>query len=137
MMNRRTMLAALPVSTFALAGAASPTPADPVVSLYHEWLAARAEWAVLSDIPGNEDFDLPESIAAMDRWHELMHQMLELTPSTIEGIAAMMHILWDIAGPAFRPDLPEFIEEMDAPRNKAMFAIWRAASGRSGPPCIV
>lgn len=136
MINRRTMLAALPASTFALGAAASSAPVDPVVSLYREWLAARAEWNALSNMPGNEDFDWPESIAAEDRAFELMFKMVELTPTTIEGIAAMMHILWDLEGPALRPDQPEYDEEMTEPGNKAMFAIWRAASSQAGPPSI-
>lgn len=136
MIDRRTLLTALPASTLALTTVASSAPVDPVVTLYREWLAARAEWVALSNIPGNEDFDWPESLAAEDRSHELMLQLVELTPTTIEGMAGLAHILWYIGGPVFSPHTEDYEEEIQEPTKKAMLAIWRAASGKHEAPPV-
>lgn len=133
-MSRRTLLAALPASTLALAPAASSTPSDPILEHYREWLDANREWKQLSDMPGNEDWKWPESIEAEKRGDKALEAMIELTPTSLEGIAAMVHVLWYLEGPASRPELPGFEDEMTMHGNKAMFALWRAASGRAGPP---
>lgn len=134
MINRRTLLAALPVSGLAAALPAQASLTDPVVPLYHEWLAARAEWERLSEIPGNEDFDSPESIVADQRADAALDAMIELTPTSAEGVAALVHVLWHLKGPCFRADRPEYLEECEYPRNKALISLWRATSGRSDHP---
>lgn len=136
MVDRRTLLTALPASSLALAIPTQASTADPIVSLYRDWLAATAEWRRLADIPGNEDFDWPESIAAENRAHAALLAMVELTPTTVEGIAALSHILWSLKGPAFRTDHPEYAVQCQEPSKKALLALWRATSGRSDHPPV-
>jgi hypothetical protein len=128
MINRRTMLAALPASTFALAPAASSTPTDPILEHYREWLAARAEWKRVSYLPGNENFDLPESIEADKREDAALSALLEHTPVTLEGMAALVHVLWYLDDPVIGdPDLESHVA-------KATLGLWRATTGRSDIP---
>lgn len=134
MMNRRALLAALPASGLALATPADASANDPILPLYHEWIAAMREWVRLMDMPGNEDFDWPESIAANNRADHAMFAMIELTPTSVEGLAALSHVMWYLSGPCFRPDQPEYEEQCEEPAKKAMLAIWRAASGEADHP---
>ena len=134
MMNRRTLLTALPASSFFIATPAQASITDPVVPLYHEWLAANAEWKRLGEIPGNEDFDSPESIRAEHRADAALYAMIELTPTSAEGMAALVHVLWSLEGPCFRADQPEYLAECEYPGNKVLFSLWRATSGRSEHP---
>lgn len=136
MIDRRTLLTALPASTLALATAASSTPSDPILEHYREWLSAKNEWERLSNIPGNEDWDWPESIEAEKRGDAALAAIIELTPSSLEGIAAMAHILWYLEGPEFRAGTPDHDEELTWKGNRAMLAIWRAASGKAGTPSV-
>lgn len=134
MIDRRTFIAALPVSGCAMAASASPAQADPILALYHQWREANAEWVKLINMPGNEDFDWPESLAAERRADRAMEAMLKLTPTTVEGIAALTHVLWYLTGPAYTPDHPDYAEQCQEPANRAILAIWRAASSSSERP---
>lgn len=136
MIDRRTLLTALPASTLALATAVSSSPSDPILKHYDEWLSAKNEWERLSNIPGNEDWEWPESIEAEKRADAALDAIIELTPSSLEGIAAMTHILWYLEGPVMRPGTPDHDEELTWKGNRAMLAIWRAASGKAGTPPV-
>ncbi|PCH70210.1 MAG: hypothetical protein COC12_08550 [Rhodobacteraceae bacterium] len=121
-------LAVVPVATMAEA------QADPIVPLCQQWLAARNEWIHLSEIPGNEDWKRPESVAAEQREFAAFHKMLEMTPVTNEGIAALAHVHWAMFGPASIEGSVSFKKECNRSENKIMAAIWRGASGKGGLP---
>jgi hypothetical protein len=134
-MTRRNLLAALPVSGLAAAlpqVAPAATP-DPVVVAYQEWLAARREWRELSELPGNEDFDDPRSLAADEHERVAMFAMLQNDPTSLEGIGALAALLWsDISHGCTDPSQfkhhPNFIECL------TVEAIWKACTGQDGYP---
>lgn len=107
---------------------------DPILPLYREWRAARAEWLRLWDLPGNGNWDFPESIAAEKRENAAYDAMIDLTPVSSEGIAALAHVLWATEGPIVHQSSPDFPEQCDQPGNKLIRAIWRAAGGQGEYP---
>lgn len=134
--SRRNLLAALPASTLALSLPASAKQEDPILPLYRDWKLARKEWHRLSDMPGNENWDCPESLAADDRESAAFWAIVDMTPVSIEGIAALAHVLWINDGPNSRADDPDYPVECAWPGNKMIRAIWQAASGQDGLPSI-
>lgn len=107
---------------------------DPILPLYRQWVAARNEWHRYVGLPGNENWDAPESKAAEAQENAAFWEMIEMTPTSMEGIAALIHILWSLEGPAVATDHEEFHERADHPNCKLMAAIWRGATGRDGLP---
>lgn len=110
---------------------------DPVLPHYREWLAARTEWERCAQLPGNGNNDWPESLAAKDRENEAREAMTEITPTTMAGIAALVHVLWDWAGPVSTRGSKFFEEECEEEENLLLAAIWRGASGNDGLPPFV
>jgi hypothetical protein len=133
MMNRRTMLAALPTSTFALGAAASSTPTDPILTHYREWLDARAECMRLIYAAGNGSLDLPEIKAAEAREDVALDAMVELTPKTKEGMAALLHVVWYFEVQEAERQLPEYADQVEDPMHKAILGLWRATTGTPMP----
>ena len=107
---------------------------DSILPIYREWLAARAEWYELSDLPGNEDWEWPESKAAENREWAAFEAMLETRPTTMEGVAALAAALWAWEGPCWKPSSPEYSEALDDTTNRLIAAIWKASSGSDGLP---
>lgn len=134
-MSRRTLLTALPASGVALAlpTAAASRETDPLVPLYQKWLEARREWRELADLPGNEDWDDPRSLAAEAREISAGEQMLRLKPTTLEGIGALAALAWVYVEPA-STDPEEFAEEAKSYDCRAVMAIWNACTGLDGYP---
>lgn len=105
------------------------SPADPILPLYEEWLATRREWQRLSELPGNEDWDDPRSKAAEKREMILEDQMLQLRPTTLEGVGALAALAWAYINPGqLDPD-----ECYDC---RTIVAIWQACTGKEGYPEI-
>jgi hypothetical protein len=134
--SRRAVLSALPASGVALAlpAAAAPAETDPILSLYREWVAALEERLRLVALPGNENQDSPECEAAFERQWAIHDKIIEMTPTSAAGIAAMAHLLFYQAGPVFKEGSPDYEMEMQHPENKMILAIWRAATGMDGLP---
>ncbi|TCP39799.1 hypothetical protein [Rhodovulum marinum] len=133
--TRRTALASTAAAGAALwAGASASAPEDPILPLYRQWVQARKDWHKYADLPGNEHWNMPESIEAADREDRAFYAMLELTPCSMEGIAALAHVLWDLDGPSVVPEHPEYAEQCERTENKLVRAIWRSASGETGLP---
>lgn len=136
-LTRRNLLSALPASGLAVAlpqVAPAATP-DPVVVAYDEWLSARREWRELSELPGNEDWDDPRSLAADERERVAMFAMLQNEPTSLEGIGALAALLWrDISHGCTEPDEikdhPNYIECL------TVEAIWKACTGADGYPNV-
>lgn len=135
-LTRRNLLAALPVAGAAVAipPLALAEEEDPILPLYRQWVAARREWYRYADLPDNGNWDMPESQVASDQEDAAFAAMIELTPSSMAGIAALMHVLWDLEGPVVASDSEEYLEHAGRPNCKLMLAIWRAASGQRGLP---
>jgi hypothetical protein len=134
-LSRRTLLAALPASTVALAlsGDASAAASDPVLPVYREWLEARRLWWELSQLPENGDFDDPRSVAAMERETAAEDLMVTLTPTSIEGIAALAAVAWVYADPGIT-DTETYDEHARSFECALALAIWRACTGLEGYP---
>ncbi|QDL90471.1 hypothetical protein FDP22_00875 [Paroceanicella profunda] len=129
--TRRTLLAA---PALALPLGAAVDGHSRILSHYQNWLAARAEWWRLSEIPGNEEYDDPRSLAAKETEYSEIAALLSLPPQTQAELAAFSHILWNRVGPTSLPDTDGFREEMREPGCRAMLAIWQATSGSSTYP---
>ena len=134
-LSRRTLLTALPVAGMAAAlplSAEAKVP-DPMVAIYHEWLEARKTWRELADLPGNEYWDDPRSLAAEARELSAEGRMLELVPTSLEGIAALAALAWsDVKPGSTNPQ--EFTEAAQSLDCLAVMAIWRACTGLEGYP---
>lgn len=110
---------------------------DPIVPLYRKWLALRSKWRMLSDIPqadGSDPTDSPECKAAYACEWDLFEELAGAEPVSLEGLAALAHVLWIMAGPVSLPGSPDFKEQCAKPENRIIAAIWRAASGETGLP---
>lgn len=130
MINRRNLITALTISpalTLSTVQGASASPSDPILPLYREWLDARAEWKRVSYLPGNENFDLPESVEADKRENAALAALVEATPTTLEGMAALIHVLWYFEDPIIGETDPE------DPVKKAILGLWRATTGTAMP----
>lgn len=91
--SRRAFVCALPALATTPALALPQNPSECIDS-HPEWLAqwqaARARWRVLAKLPGNENWDAPESIEC-DRIQSAMERQLETVPATtLEGACACM-----------------------------------------------
>lgn len=135
--SRRKLLSVLPASALALGAPQNveAETADPVVPLYHAWLEARREWRELAELPENGNFDDPRSLAAEKREHSLLFEMLDLTPTSTAGVAALAAVAWDYAGSGMisAEDLEQRVQE---PECRAIMAIWKACTGKDGHPVI-
>ncbi|ARE38324.1 hypothetical protein RGUI_0183 [Rhodovulum sp. P5] len=124
------LAASLPPASSVMAGASE----DPILPLYREWVQARKDWYALADLPGNEDWDSPETIEAQDREDRAFWALCDLTPCSMEGVAALAHVLWVLDGPSVVPTHPEYADQCAWPENRLLAAIWRAGSGQTGLP---
>lgn len=134
-MQRRSFLTSASVSlgAVALPLAAKAKGADPMIAVFEEWLEARRTWLALANLPGNENWDDPRSLEASKREYCAENRMLELTPTSLEGIAALAVLAWQYVCPA-STDPEEFAVEAAQNECRALIAIWRACSGREGYP---
>lgn len=134
-LSRRSLLAALPAASAlaALPGAATAADADPVVSIYRDWLAAREEWRVLSCLPGNDDWDDPRSLDAQAREDAAEEKMLAIKPTSLEGIGALVALAWAYAGPSVT-DPESYGADVQSMDCRALMAIWTICTGKEGYP---
>ena len=135
-LTRRKMLMTLPVvgTAFAIPSMAKAETEDPILPLYRQWVAARKEWCRYADLPESGNWDMPETKAAESKEDAAFWAMIEMTPISMAGIAALIHVLWDLDGPSVVSDHENYSELSDHPNCKLMRAIWRGASGRNGLP---
>jgi len=144
-MNRREVVAGAPCLLLTPnLGAVAAAPAvqllstasveDPILPHYREWLDAKNEWWRWYDAPGNGNFDFPESLEAERREDLAFEAMMQTRATTMEGIAALCHVLWTINGPSARADLPEFQDQCEHYEHQPALALWRSATGLEGVP---
>lgn len=138
-LSRRNLMAGMTASGLAIASASDLTAAtqadqsDPLVPLYSEWLDARRTWRELADLPGNEHWDDPRSLAAEARENAAEKAMLSLNPTSLEGIAALAALAWVYVSPGVR-DPEEFAERAECLECRTVMAIWKACTGKEGYP---
>ena len=135
-LTRRKLFMGMPLVAAALTvpALAKAEGEDPILPLYRQWVTARKEWYRYVDLPGNGNWDAPESKAASDQEDAAFWAMINMTPTSMAGIAALIHVLWDLDGPSGPTDSEEYLENADHPNCKLMRAIWRGASGQQGLP---
>lgn len=112
---------------------APPPPLDPVPSIFRAWCAARADVnRILGVDPAMAETDeLRAAYAAEDAAFE---DILRVEPTTMEGFAAVAHVLWDTDGPDAIEGSEAWSDQCIAPSSRMLATIWRAASGRDGMP---
>lgn len=142
-MNRRDILAGAPALALLPGGAAagadttasgSSSGEDPILPHYREWVAAKTEWWRWFDAPGNGNFTFSESLEAERREDAAFEAMMQTPATTMEGIAALAHVLWLAAGPSCIEDSPDYEDECRHFEFQPLLAIWRSATGRDGVP---
>ncbi len=142
-MNRRDILAAVPAMAMMPCAAASrPMPnfmagsgnEDPILPHYREWLAAKTQWWRWCEHPGNGNWDFPESVDADRREEAAFEAMMRTPATTMEGMAALAHVLWNVAGPSACEDTAEFEEQCRKYEFQPALALWRSATGQDGLP---
>lgn len=134
-LTRRAALCAVPAiltPLATLAGTANQGD-DPMLPLYREWLSARKDWLRASELPGNGNFDHPASLEASGREEHALELMIQTVPTSLVGIAALVHALWALMGAASLNEAI-FREECQKPHNRLLIAIWKATTGREGVP---
>ncbi|MGB0440373.1 MAG: hypothetical protein ACPGFC_09765 [Paracoccaceae bacterium] len=135
-LSRRTLLAALPASGVAMAMpeiAPNATP-DPVALAYQDWLAARRELRALADTPEHWHLETPEAEAVYARKDAAEERMLAHTPTTQEGIAALVAFSW--AYTIWSTDPADIAQEAKSYECRAMLGIWQACTGKAGYPDV-
>lgn len=136
--TRRNFIATVPLLGFAAAPALRGVePEDPILPLYREWLAARAEWLaadLAAEREGRIDNLCPIVRAAEDREYAALDEMCGLKPVSLSGIAALAHALWVCGGPSLLEGTPDWEEECETWENRLIASIWRGASGQEGLP---
>ena len=90
-------------------------------------------------MPGNADWEHPDSVAAERRAHAALLTMLETRPTSMVGFAALADVLWSLQGPVTGPGSSgraeaSFAESIRLPENRLVQLLWEAGSGRTGPP---
>ena len=138
-LDRRAMLTAAPASiaVMALPSMAGATQGeDPILSHYQEWCEAKAEWFRWSDAPGNGNWDFPESIRAEEREDAAFNAMMRTPALTMDGIAALVHVIWSVIAPACRADTPEFVEACERYELRPVLWLWQNVTGSGSPPPI-
>ncbi|WP_417724579.1 hypothetical protein [Salipiger sp.] len=114
---------ALPAQVLSQAG-----PDDPVIPLYRDWTAARSEWQRCL----SEKAAVGITSQAEAREDRAFWALTGAVPVSREGIAALAHVLWDLAGPGCDEGHPEFAERSAEPQSAILLNIWRGASGNGG-----
>lgn len=109
---------------------AAATVEDPVLPLFREWVTARIDWYQYVD----GDWDAPEALAAEKRETDAYWAIVDTTPATMAGIAALTCVLWDVVGPSWRVGSEEYLAALHSGENKMLRNLWRAASGDDGLP---
>lgn len=123
-----TRRGALGAAAAALTTPAFPTAQeDPILPIYREWRAARQAWFACPE-------GSPEAEAANDREWEAEAIMIAATPTTLEGAAALIHLLWTLEGPCARLDHPSYAQQCDEPPVRIITALWRYTTGLTGSP---
>lgn len=136
--TRRGILKAAPATVVIAAAPAAlaAMPAeDPVLPVYRRWRESHEAWIALVERPQNrwlECADIPGAKALFAAREKAFFELIDMTPVSLEGVAALAHVLWVDDGPSYREDHPAHIEEMKAPELKLKAAMWRAISGPDG-----
>lgn len=113
----------------------NPPIADPILIHYQEWLEARAELQKLFEASGDLKIN-PEMRAVEAREDAALNAMVELTPQSFYGMAALLHAIWYFEVPEVDSNQLDYADRCKDPVHKALINLWRAVTGGSGIPGI-
>lgn len=105
---------------------------DPVLDLYRQWLEARRDWHLRSEV--EHDDDDPVMAELMGEWCRLTDEIGRVGPSSAEGMAAMLHVQWVEFGPTGATWAERYEDECNRPENAFIAHAWRAVTGKDGWP---
>lgn len=128
--TRRAVLKAGPAVVVAPAALAAPQ--DPILPLYRQWREAHEAWKARVN---THDWEGPEMTALAEREEAAFNLMIDMTPTSLAGIAALAHVMWSWTA-LWAEGTEEREAEIDSCENLMLAAIWRAASGEVGVPPI-
>ncbi|MEC7259851.1 MAG: hypothetical protein VXW58_18735 [Pseudomonadota bacterium] len=132
--TRRNLLIGLPALG---AMAALPAPAaavadDPIMPLYREWKVARIAWLKEAKLCESGNYDSPQCEAENERWEKAHAALIASKPISLEGAAALLHVLWDVSdAPSDRTDLEAKLNE---PAYALMASLWQFLTGTDSYP---
>ena len=135
-MNRRLFLAAPGLLAAPLVARAGHADAE-LLHHYHLWAQAKRDWYRLSDLPGNENWDTPEMVEATRREDEAFAAMMATPARTMEGMAVLVALMWDVNRPDVAVSHPDYDAQADHYQNRPIMALWRSVTGRSDYPPLI
>lgn len=135
-MKRRLFLAAPGLLAAPLIARAGHADAE-LLHHYRLWAQAKRDWYRLSEVPGNEDWDCPESLDADRRQDAAFDAMMAIPARTMEGIAVLAALIWDCNGPDALVSHPEYAVQAAWHENRPTLALWRCATGRDDHPPLI
>lgn len=110
-----------------------PTAADdPILSHYREWVSALEEMYRLVHLQVSDDD--PRMVECDRRAAFALSEMEATPPQSVEGIAALVHVVWDVCGPAPAAWAHDYAEACEYPEHRWILTLWRAVTGKSTPP---
>lgn len=130
-LTRRALIATAPAALCLSAAAhASPALLDPFLAPYRQWVEARAEWRRLTDLHPNYNENGPnEVLEAATAEDEAFEQMAKIIPTSTEGLAALVAVMWVWHGPDWHRDSLEYQEALMHPDNRMFVNLHHALSG--------
>jgi|JI10StandDraft_1071094.scaffolds.fasta_scaffold1191913_1 hypothetical protein len=118
-----------------LEGCAEGLPAtenDPILIHYREWVSALEEMYRLVHLEVNDE---DPRMVECDRRAAVALSLIETTPpQSVEGIAALVHVVWDVCGPAHAAWSQDYADACEYPEHRWILTLWRAVTGKTTPP---
>lgn len=110
-----------------------PATADePILIHYREWVSALEEMYRLVHLQVSDED--PRMIEC-DQRADVALRLIETTPpQSVEGIAALVHVVWDVCGPAYAAWSQDYADACEYPEHRWILTLWRAVTGKSTPP---
>lgn len=105
---------------------------DPILIHYREWVSALEEMYRLVNLQVSDED--PRMVECDRRAALALSAMETTTPQSIEGIAALVHVVWDTSGPTYAAWSPDYAEACGYPEHRWILALWRAVTGKTTPP---
>lgn len=100
-----------------------------------DWKAARKDFETSLTLPGSDNFDLPETIAAEEREADAQKRILWSRPTTLRGMEPLAYLLWDYFKPHAAPyGSPEFEAAMEDEGLQVVARIWQVVMNRFDQP---
>ncbi len=110
---------------------------DPVVVLCQRWKSMRTAVAAMLDEEVGGHFDAPELEETEEAQRRIERQLQRMVPTSVEGLAAMMDVYWNLEGPVGMPGTEGWEMEMQNPQYLFLRRLRHGAfivAGQAGTP---